>query len=352
MLRRILLLTVTAFALSAVAAQAHTVTASVTCGNAQFQWANFPSSGAGNGGLNTPTWSISFTPQGATSPTFTTSGSVSFAGSSDTLNEPIPAENGSVTLASAWTAAQTRDGEAGGSSGTFTITSCPVTTTTTTTSTVTTTVPVTSTTTTTATATTTVPVTTTSTATTTATTTLTSDTTLTSYTTSTAFTTSTLSTTTTIPVTTTSTATTTEATTSTTTTTVPVTTTTTVPVTVTTTSATPAQGVAPYQQVVCSQGSITLKPTDRVANKHFVALVTSPNAKSVAFYVDGKLVKTLRAPNAGAGRWEYEVLVSHMRYGAHELVAKVTFSCGNPRTGTLPFQRAVPARAVSPNFTG
>ena len=70
MLRKILVLTVALLALFATAAQAHTASFQVSCGSADISWSNFASTGDGNGGLNSPTYSIVFTPAGSSTPTF------------------------------------------------------------------------------------------------------------------------------------------------------------------------------------------------------------------------------------------------------------------------------------------
>ncbi len=124
-MRRGILLTGALFLLLASAAQAHTANATATCGSVTFNWSNFASSGEHNGvTTNSPGWKVVFTPSGGGAP-FTASGTVTFSGSSDSFTEAIPAENGSVAASSAWTASQTRDGNANSYSGTIPIASCP-----------------------------------------------------------------------------------------------------------------------------------------------------------------------------------------------------------------------------------
>jgi hypothetical protein len=108
----------------ASAAQAHTASATAACGSVTFNWSLFAASGQGNGGENTPGWNVVFTPSGGGAP-FTASGNVNFSGSSDSLTEAIPAENGTVVASSAWTSSQTRDGNANSYSATIPIASCP-----------------------------------------------------------------------------------------------------------------------------------------------------------------------------------------------------------------------------------
>jgi hypothetical protein len=111
-------------AIFAACAQAHTVTATATCGSVSFNWARFSSYGYGNGGLNTPQWVVTFKP--VIGSTNTVHGAVSFPGSSFSLTVPIPSGNGLVTASSSWSWAQTRDGNSNSGSNNFTIGDCPV----------------------------------------------------------------------------------------------------------------------------------------------------------------------------------------------------------------------------------
>jgi hypothetical protein len=122
-MRKILLMTTAALLLAAAGAQAHTVTANVSCGAATFQWTSFASQGRGNGGVNAPTWSLSFIPADGGA-AYLNSGQVSFAGSSYSQAVSFPASNGSVTLTSSWTSAQTRDGDANSATQTYEVTNC------------------------------------------------------------------------------------------------------------------------------------------------------------------------------------------------------------------------------------
>jgi hypothetical protein len=128
MLRKALVLACALLALFATAAQAHTATATVTCGSVTGTWLDFATTGNGNGGLNSPTYSITFTPVGASSPTKVYTGQVlpGFAGGDFSLPPfEIPKENGTVVASSSWTAAQTRDNTAGSVTATFQVTTCP-----------------------------------------------------------------------------------------------------------------------------------------------------------------------------------------------------------------------------------
>ena len=98
--RLIFPLALLAFATFVAGAQAHTETASTACSSATgnsvtFYWSNFANpAGTGNGGRNTPTWKIVYTPTGGT--TTTTTGNVSFPLNSGSLTVAIPGRAGRV----------------------------------------------------------------------------------------------------------------------------------------------------------------------------------------------------------------------------------------------------------------
>src|SRR6476646_3543261 len=85
-------LSMAALALLASTAQAHSLSAQATCGSVTFNWDRFSNQGAANNGLNTPTWSVAFTPVGGQ--TTNLSGSASFPGSAYSLTVPLPVGNG------------------------------------------------------------------------------------------------------------------------------------------------------------------------------------------------------------------------------------------------------------------
>jgi hypothetical protein len=118
----IALLAVAMVVIFAASATAHTVAATATCGSVTFNWAIFNASGSGNGGLNTPTWKIVFTP--ASGAPLVIQGATSFAGSTSSLTVPIPSGDGTATASSSWTSAQTRDGNANSGSSNLTIANC------------------------------------------------------------------------------------------------------------------------------------------------------------------------------------------------------------------------------------
>ena len=387
--------------LGAAAAQAHTVNLTAVCGQATITWSAFTPAGPGhegNGGFNTPTWSLTFTPATGAAP-ITLTGQARFNTAGTTINVALPTVDGTLTGTSSWTSAQTTDGFsasysttaplkvtgscapslatkaasapssapasltdvatlANGFRPTGTITwslygpndnAC------------------------TGTPQTTAPVTvngngsyTSPSITVTQAGTyhwvatysgdgynpevvgLCSDAnesvTATTTTTTSSTTSSTTSTTSTTPTTTTTTSTPTTTTTSTPTVTPSVSTTTSATTTVTGTS-----GVAPFVACVASKVTLTTKSVKH--NVHFTAVVHGANIKSVVFAIDGKTVKTVKKANDGADNYSYTVAVSKGRYGAHKLTAKITTNCGT-KTGTLDYSRNIPARTVVPKFTG
>ena len=125
--RRIVPLVLVAFFMLVASASAHYVGASTTCtatGNTvTFYWSDF-TSGTGNGGENTPTWQILYTPTGGSQITYT--GQVTFPGATYTLVVPIEGLAGSLVASSTWTPSQTTDGYSGSQSFDLTVGSCPV----------------------------------------------------------------------------------------------------------------------------------------------------------------------------------------------------------------------------------
>ena len=117
-----------AFATFVAGAQAHTATATTACSSATgnsvtFYWSNFANpAGTRNGGRNTPSWEIVYTPTGGATTTMT--GNVSFQLDSDSLTVAIPASAGRVVASSAWTSSQTSDGNSSSFSDDLTILSC------------------------------------------------------------------------------------------------------------------------------------------------------------------------------------------------------------------------------------
>jgi hypothetical protein len=120
--RHVVPLAIAMLAIFAASAAAHTVTATASCGSVTFDWALFNSSASGNGGLNTPTWKIAFTPTSGAP--LMIQGAASFAGSASSLTVPIPSGDGVATASSSWTSAQTRDGDVNSGSSRLTIANC------------------------------------------------------------------------------------------------------------------------------------------------------------------------------------------------------------------------------------
>ena len=117
-----------AFATFVASAAAHTETASTACSSATgnsvtFYWSNFANpAGTGNGGKNTPDWTIVYTPAGGAMTT--TTGKVSFPLNSYSLTVAIPGRAGTVVASSAWTSSQTTDGNSNHFSNNLTIPNC------------------------------------------------------------------------------------------------------------------------------------------------------------------------------------------------------------------------------------
>ena len=135
MIRKTLVLTAALFALIVASAQAHAVQVSATCGLVTIQWYNFNDGSHGNnlnGGVNTPSYAVAFTPVGQSSPiTPFPSGQVSFGNTITqrnvvqyTTTVAIPPVNGNVVVYSAWTAQQTSDGDAETATVSNAITNC------------------------------------------------------------------------------------------------------------------------------------------------------------------------------------------------------------------------------------
>lgn len=121
-LATILPLSIVMLALTSATASAHSMAAQATCSSVTFDWEDFAGQGGANNGLNTPTWTVTFTPVGGSPVTY--SGGVSFPGTTFSHTVLLPGNNGTVTASSVWTGAQTRDGVAGQASQDLTIADC------------------------------------------------------------------------------------------------------------------------------------------------------------------------------------------------------------------------------------
>lgn len=125
--RRIIPLVVVTFFVFVASAQAHNEAATTACSAANgntvtFNWTNFAFSGTGNGGFNTPTWQIVYTPTVGSPSTLT--GSVSFPSSTYSYTVTIPSGAGSVVASSSWTSSQTTDGNASSYTNDLTVGNC------------------------------------------------------------------------------------------------------------------------------------------------------------------------------------------------------------------------------------
>jgi hypothetical protein len=88
-----------------------------------------------------------------------------------------------------------------------------------------------------------------------------------------------------------------------------------------------------------------------VSGKSTKAWVTGNSIDRVAFYVDGKLIKTVTAPNSN-GRYSLSMKCARLSFGAHRASAVVSFTQGtSPARRTLRFQ-ITRSRQVSPRYTG
>jgi hypothetical protein len=96
-------------------------------------------------------------------------------------------------------------------------------------------------------------------------------------------------------------------------------------------------------------GATLDQPRNCVSDSRAKATVTGDDIASVAFYVDGNLVKTATRPTV-RGTYVFAMRCSRLSVGAHRARAVVTSTSGSERT-TLRFQIARSAQA-SPRFTG
>ena len=89
-----------------------------------------------------------------------------------------------------------------------------------------------------------------------------------------------------------------------------------------------------------------------MSGSHAKAVVTGEPIESVAFFLDGRRVKTVTRPDS-ASRFTYSMRCAHLRVGAHRGRAVVTFESGaTPASKTLRFQITRRPAQRSPRFTG
>jgi curli biogenesis system outer membrane secretion channel CsgG len=102
---------------------------------------------------------------------------------------------------------------------------------------------------------------------------------------------------------------------------------------------------------VVVHGSANLRTSQCLVANRAKASVSGKAISSVAFYVDGKKVKTVSSPDS-SGRFAFTMSCSHLSVGTHRARAAVSFQSGaSPKTKTLMFQ-ITRVSAVSPQFAG
>jgi hypothetical protein len=102
---------------------------------------------------------------------------------------------------------------------------------------------------------------------------------------------------------------------------------------------------------VVAHGSANLRTSQCLVANRAKASVFGKAISSVAFYVDGKKVKTVSSSDS-SGRYTFAMSCSHLSVGTHRARATVSFRSGaSPTTKTLMFQ-ITRASAVSPQFAG
>ena len=101
-----------------------------------------------------------------------------------------------------------------------------------------------------------------------------------------------------------------------------------------------------------SAGAATLRSTQGcVAGNRATAVVTGDDIDSVAYFLDGKHLKTVTRPDDD-GDFTLSMACRHLRLGAHRGRAVVTFAEGaSPARRTLRFQ-ITRSRQGTPRFAG
>ena len=112
----------------------------------------------------------------------------------------------------------------------------------------------------------------------------------------------------------------------------------------------PSPTPAPTAPVV--HGSAKLRTSQGcLTNNEAKASVSGKSIASVAFYVDGRKVKTVSSPDA-SGRYTFTMSCAHLSVGTHRARAAVSFESGvTPTQRTMLFQ-ITRARAAIPQFAG
>jgi hypothetical protein len=112
----------------------------------------------------------------------------------------------------------------------------------------------------------------------------------------------------------------------------------------------PATQPAPAQPAL--HGSAKLRTSQGcLAQNRAQASVNGRQIESVAFFVDGRKVRTVFAPDE-SGRFTFAMSCSRLRFGTHRARATVAFKSGvSPASRTLVFQ-ITRSRPVRPQFAG
>ena len=117
----------------------------------------------------------------------------------------------------------------------------------------------------------------------------------------------------------------------------------------------PATQPAPAQPApapLALHGSAKLRTSQGcLAENRAQASVNGTQIESVAFFVDGRKVRTVFAPDA-SGRFTFTMSCSRLGFGTHRARATVAFKSGvSPTSRTLVFQ-ITRSRPVRPQFAG
>jgi hypothetical protein len=117
----------------------------------------------------------------------------------------------------------------------------------------------------------------------------------------------------------------------------------------------PATQPAPAQPVPAPpalHGSAKLRTSQGcLAENRALASVNGTQIESVAFFVDGRKVRTVFAPDE-SGRFTFTMSCSRLGFGTHRARATVAFKSGvSPTSRTLVFQ-ITRSRPVRPQFAG
>lgn len=119
----------------------------------------------------------------------------------------------------------------------------------------------------------------------------------------------------------------------------------------------PSASISQYEQIVLGEritpGSAQLVAPTGCVSRAFFARVRGQGIVKVVIKLDGKKIKTLTKPNAGA-RYQVRINPQRMKIGVHRIVATVTFAASTkkkPQTFRVSFQRCA-KRLAAPKFTG